>query len=277
MESFDHSTREDNLKAENEFLKMKLMLEHGAKFGSNGSNELPVELENEFLNNIAAFEQQFADQKMIKVFDKIGKPGHFKPVIEIPDNEIDSAWRELRNYLNDFSIDLDVCSPNISTRELYRFTTEELFEHETDDMDLPGWTTNFIYDEFHPDPVYDNTRTATDDCIRSILEQDPFEWTHDFRDKNLRLNEHYPLSIEELKTIVNRFKAAYDNLEVIEIAAINCVVNAKGSYVTGSYMATVSIGDETLELSGHWKVVFELDEVSGYSFINEVSIEGIKF
>jgi len=277
MESFDHLAQEDNLKAENEFLKMKLMLEHGARFGSNGNNELPPELENEFLNNIAAFEQQYADQKMIKVFDKIARPAHFRPVIEIPDSDIDKAWSELRNYLNEYSIDLDVCSSNISTRELYRFTTEELFEHETDDMDLPGWTTNFIYDEFHPDPVYDNTRTAMDDCIRSILQQDPLEWTHDFRDKNLRLNDLYPLTIEELKTIVNRFKAAYDNLDVIEIAAIDCMVNAKDSYVTGSYLATAGISDETLELAGHWKVVFELDEVSGYSFINTISIEGIKF
>jgi len=104
MESFDHLAEEDRLKAENEFLKMKLMLEHGAKFGGNENSELPAELENAFLNNMAAFEKQFEEHKTIKVFDKIGRPEHFKPVNEIPDSEIDKAWSELRDYLNEYGI-----------------------------------------------------------------------------------------------------------------------------------------------------------------------------
>ncbi|MEJ0104654.1 MAG: hypothetical protein WDO19_19750 [Bacteroidota bacterium] len=99
------------------------------------------------------------------MYDKIGKPRHFKPVNEIADDEIGNAWAELKDHLNKFSINLGVCSPNISVRELYRFTTEELFEHEMDDMDLPGWTTNFTYDEFHPDLVYDNSRMVEADLL----------------------------------------------------------------------------------------------------------------
>jgi hypothetical protein len=279
-EDFSHLTGNERIKAENEFLKMKLMLEHGAKFGGNENNELPelpAEIENEFLNNMVAFEKQFEEQKMIRVFDKIGKPRQFKPVKEIPDSDIDKAWIELRDYMNENGIDLDVCSPNISVRELYRFTTEELFEHETDDMDLPGWTTHFIYDEFHPDPVYDNTRTATHDCINYILEKEPLEWMHNFRNEGLRLNEHYPLSIEELKTIVNRFKTAYDNLEINEIAPNNCVVNDKLSSVTGTYSMTATAGTGSFVLSGNWKVVLELNEEFGYWYITEITIEGIRF
>ena len=33
----------------------------------------------------------------------------------------------------------------------YRFITEELFEHETDDMEVEGITKYFNYEEFHPD------------------------------------------------------------------------------------------------------------------------------
>jgi len=277
MESFDHLAEEDRLKAENEFLKMKLMLEHGAKFGGNENSELPAELENAFLNNMAAFEKQFEEHKTIKVFDKIGRPEHFKPVNEIPDSEIDKAWSELRDYLNEYGIDLDVCSPNITVRELYRFTTEELFEHETDDMELPGWSTNFIYDEFHPDPVYDNTRIAIDDCINYILEKEPMEWTHHFRKENLRLNQNYPLAVEEFKNIVNRFKDAYDNLAINEIAANNCIVNAKVSEVTGVYSVTATTGKDTYELSGNWKTILELEEEFGYWNIVEVEIDGINF
>ncbi|MEI9806727.1 MAG: hypothetical protein WDO16_01940 [Bacteroidota bacterium] len=151
MESSDTSPKKIVSKPRTTFLKMKLMLERGASFGGNENNELPPEIENQFLNNVMAFEDHFQDYKMIKVFDKIGRPHHFKPASEIPDDEIKKAWSELQAHLNEHSIDLDVCSPNIPVRELYRFAVEELFEQEMDDMDMPGWTTHFIYDEFHPD------------------------------------------------------------------------------------------------------------------------------
>src|SRR5204863_7360081 len=114
-------------------------------FGIGKDHELPPELENTFLKHVMAFEEQFETAKSVKIFTKIGSPTCFRPAHEIPDTEIDVAWNELRSHLNDHGVDLDVCSPNISNRELYRFTLQELFEHETDDLDMPGWTTNFIY------------------------------------------------------------------------------------------------------------------------------------
>ncbi|HEY6503672.1 MAG TPA: hypothetical protein VIZ28_06860 [Chitinophagaceae bacterium] len=276
-EDFSHLSDEERLKGENDFLKMKLMLEHGAQFGSNENNELPTELENEFLNKVAAFEKQFEAHKTVKVFDKIGRPEHFKPVNDIPDNEINKAWDELRDHLNKYDIDLDVCSSNITVRELYRFTTEELFDHETDDMDLPGWTTNFIYDEFHPDPIYDNTKTATDHCIKYILQKEPLEWIHNFREENLRLNGLFPLLINEFRDIVNRFKMAYDDLEITELSVINCTVKNKSSAVTGTYSVTASIDTNNHMLSGGWKVALEQIEEAGYWHITEVEIEGISF
>ncbi|HMD00913.1 MAG TPA: hypothetical protein VKH37_12205, partial [Ferruginibacter sp.] len=135
-ESVNNPSNDDELKIENDFLKMKLMLEQGAQFGDHyGTSEgLPADIENQFLKNIIEFEKQFAEQKRIKVFEKIGKPSQFRPVNEVPDEEITQAWEGLHDYLREHSIELGVCSPNISSRELYRFTIEELFEYEMDDM-----------------------------------------------------------------------------------------------------------------------------------------------
>lgn len=276
-EEFNHLNEEERLKAENEFLKMKLMLEKGAQFGMSSDQELPAGIENEFLKNMIEYEKQFDEHKTIKVFDKIGRPAHFKPVAEIPDDQIDNAWNELSEYLSQFSIDLSVCSPNISNRELYRFTTEELLDYEMDDMNIPGMMHGFIYDEFHPDPVYDNTRAATDDCINYILQKEPMEWTHHFRKDGLRLNQHFPLTIDQFKSIVNQFKLAYDNLEITEITMPLCVVTEKDSWVTGSYLVTATVSEEILMLMGQWKVIFELDEELGYWYITKVNIDGIAF
>jgi hypothetical protein len=277
MEDFDHLEGDEKLKAENEFMKMKLMLERDASFGTGGEGVLPAETENEFLRNIIEFEKQFEEHKTIKVFDKIGRPAHFKPAAEIPDEEIANAWDYLSDHLDRYGISLGACSPNISKRELYRFTLEELFAYEMDDMNIPGMMHGFIYDEFHPDTVYDNTRAATDDCIKYILQQEPLEWTHHFSDDGLRLNGYYPLSINELKNIVNRFKEAYNSLEINEIEAGNCIIDDKLSTVTGKYAVTATIDTENHLLSGNWKVIFLLDEELGYWYITTIEINGINF
>src|SRR5262245_55228798 len=135
-QEFSNLNEQDELKTENEFLKMKIMLEQGGHFGGPENSELPPEIENQFLNNIVAFEQHIANAKTIKVYDKIGRPTQFRPVNVIPESEIEEAWKDLYEFMCERGIDLAACSPNINARELYRFTTEELFEHETDDMDL---------------------------------------------------------------------------------------------------------------------------------------------
>src|SRR5688572_23727469 len=101
MEEGKEITKKQQLEAENHFLKMKLMLERGAIFGKGDTEQLiPPEVENEFLKHIELFESRCGQIEMIKVFDKIGKPDHFKPVDEIPEQEIEEAWNELFDYLS---------------------------------------------------------------------------------------------------------------------------------------------------------------------------------
>lgn len=278
--NFEHSEEEEeeNLKNENEFLKMKLMLEQGAKFGTmqTGGN-LPPEIENQFLKNIMAFEKQAAEQKMIKVFDKIKRPIQFKPVNEIPDDAIENAWNELDNYLKNYNIELSVCSPNVSNRELYRFTTEELFNHEMNDMNVPGMMTCFTYDEFYPDHIYDNTNIALHDCIECILKKQSFDWMPVLKKENLRINDHYPLSEKEYINIINRFKEAYENIQLQEMNDPVCTIEGNSCYVKGNYDVTLALSSEEIFIHGKWMVEFEFDEEFGFWEIINVQVEGIRF
>jgi hypothetical protein len=274
---FSHFTHDEQWKAENDFLKMKMMLEHGAEFGSVGNSEIPPGIENQFLKSVMEFEKQFENTTYIKVFDKLKRPTHFKPVTEIKDADISSAWSELSDYLSQYGVSLDACSPNISPRELYRFTIEELFEEEVEDISLPGMTQCFIYDIFHPDTVYENTRLAKEECIEYILDKIPMQGTYNFKKENLQLNNYPLLSIDEFTKIVNRFKDAYDNLEIDQIQESVCIVQEKESWVTGVYSITATSGKEVYPLSGKWKVVYEKDDHLEYWYINTVIIEGINF
>ncbi|MBS1748839.1 MAG: hypothetical protein JST63_02930 [Bacteroidetes bacterium] len=278
-DDFSHLSEQERLKTENDFLKMKLMLEHGAKFSENENDQppLPADLENDFLNYVMAFEEQSKNPKYIKVFDRIGRPGFFKPVAEVPDTAIDTEWEKLQDHLYKYHIILDVCSPNISVRELYRFTTEELFNYDMNDMNVPGMMTNFIYDEFHPDAVYDNSRMATNDCIEQILNEMALEFTSFYCEDHLRLNNHFPLTIEQFKGLVQNFKSCYSNLRILKVACVDCTVRNTDSVATGSYSIEASTGMEIITLSGTWEVGMTLNEKFGGWYISTVRIAGIDF
>ncbi|MEO9146296.1 MAG: hypothetical protein ABI237_12150 [Ginsengibacter sp.] len=273
----EESNREENIKTENEFLKMKLMLQQGAKFETrHAQNDFPDEVENEFLNYITAYEKQAAERKTIKVFDRIEQPDHFKPVNEIPDDEINASWEQLVGYLNEYNIDLAVCSPNVNVRELYRFATEELFEYEMNDIFIPGGMTCFTYDEFYPDPIYENTNIALDDCIKCILEKQFFSWMPMLKKENLRINDRYPLSEKEYLTVINCFKDAYEDIKLNEVTNTDYVIEDNNCRVNGKHdIILVSVLEE-INLKGKWFVEFEFDDF-GFWEINPVQVEGINF
>jgi len=137
---------EEDLKFENEFLQAKIQMERGGTFHSEG-NASP-EIENQFLKNIEAFEKAWDHAKQITVYEKLGKP-KFKKLNEISDKEIKNELDSLRKKLGEKGIDV-ASIYQVEDVELYRFITEELFLHETDDMSLPGWVTHYMYEDFHP-------------------------------------------------------------------------------------------------------------------------------
>lgn len=143
----------ENLRIENEILKLKMQAESGAYFNENSNTELPPEIENEFLRHVQQFEKAWKDVKQVKVYDIIGKPD-FTKADELSSPEIGNELKKLFTLLNKHNINLDVLG-KYEPLTIYRFITEELFEHETDDMQMPGMTTNFIYEEFHPNHKMD--------------------------------------------------------------------------------------------------------------------------
>ena len=280
MDEFKNLNDEEKLKAENEFLKMKLMLEQGAHFGGDGETKLPAELENEFLKNVMAFEKQFEERKTIKLFDKIGQPRQFKPVNDIPDSEIDKAWKDLGDYLSEHGINLDVCSPNISARELYRFTIEELFEHEMDDMNLPGWSTNFIYDEFHPDPVYESEKVVKEELFMALFNAKPVDdYFHCLHSEEILINGRLYATSEEVKTAFNLFKSFFKKIKLKELIIERCeVINAERTIVRGKYKAdarAIDDGDKVI-FEGQFSVELSPDEL-GYWNIRNIQIGSINF
>lgn len=269
---FSNLDGEESLKAENEFLKMKLMLERGAQFGSSdGESGISPELENRFLNNIIEFERQADNPVYTTVFDRIGKPDHFQPVAEIPDDKIAQAWDELSEFLEQHGISIDACSPNVTKRELYRFTTEELFKQEITIVDIPGMMTCFIYDEFYPDPIYDNSRMIEQDFFRDIFcKRDLFYDIH-YSSRGFEFNDTQYAERQSYIDRINRFKSVFDEIELEECKVKYCTVNENDCQVKGDYRAIAKTSNSENLFQGNYLI--ELARENDYWHIKKIWIE----
>jgi len=149
-DDFSELNNDERIKAENNFLKLKLMLEKGAILHRQ-EEDLPSEIEHQFLNHVFALEKQMDEHKTITIIEKLGNPTYFKPTNEIPEAGFEQAWEELSQYMQRYGVAVAVFTPNISAKELYRFSIEEIFNQEILDVNHPGLMLYFIYEEFYPD------------------------------------------------------------------------------------------------------------------------------
>ena len=81
---------EENLRMQNDYLKMKMMAESGAIIGGRG--DLPADIENEFLKNILEFEKGNADAKATSIFEILDKP-FFEEEKNLDEDEFQSQFK----------------------------------------------------------------------------------------------------------------------------------------------------------------------------------------
>lgn len=144
--------RNENLQIENEILKLKMMAERGAYFGET-AEDLPPEVEAEFLKNVQLFEDSFENAEEITIYECIGKP-EYKDVNEMTAEEVEDETNRLLELLQSKNIVLDVLG-QYELAVIYKFITDELFLEKVREINIPGFMHHFTYEEFHPNHAMD--------------------------------------------------------------------------------------------------------------------------
>ena len=141
----------ENMKIENEFLKIKMKAQYGdGFFMSEGDESLSPEIENQFLKQIMSFERNFKNAEFISLYEKIGKP-EYKKIEELQQIEIAGELIRLTTIMEKLGIILDINDGPYEDVVIYRFITEELFEQEVEKENfIAGGNWHFIYEEFYP-------------------------------------------------------------------------------------------------------------------------------
>jgi hypothetical protein len=189
----------EELGAENELMKLKMMAEFGGDF--IGSEDIPAEVENHFLKQIMSFHKQHDKSSLTTVYKFIGEP-EYNHVSDMTDKEVKKELKRLFGLMNKNGVSLDVLAET-PEREVYRFITEELFKHEIEEVKMKGWVNHFVYEEFHPNADYD-VRSAVSYCIPAIFNKGQVLFEEHFSE-DLKDSLGLSTDIEDLKEKISAF------------------------------------------------------------------------
>jgi hypothetical protein len=265
---------EENLRMENELLKLKLKAELGGdSFSASG---IDPELENQFLKNVLAFEHNFTGSKPTKVYDLLGKPD-FKKVNDLTDEELEielvgiaelMAKKHIEVYFGD-NVEYD-------SRTQYQFITEELFDHESTFVPMPGMTTYFDYEEFHPNHKKDIKKQA-EEFLAAWVQKDTeacgLELAH-----HAILQDGTQLSKADVVGRIEHifgFSTGFSD-EKHEIFDIGFDLEAGMGHAEGGIKYTVALKTgENVPVGGAFKLYFSLE--GGYWKIVYMILPGFKY
>lgn len=162
---------EENIRLENELLKLKMMAQFGSDFSQGESSNVPPEIMNQFLKNVIQFEENYDSSKEITVGEKLGHPT-FPAIEQLSKAEIKIELDKVLQLLGENNIALDICDGPYDDKVIYDFIINELFQKNIDDM-FGGFngTCHFIYEEFHPNHKADITK-RTKDFFRGYFKMD---------------------------------------------------------------------------------------------------------
>lgn len=245
---------DEKLRQENEILKLRLQAETGAYFSEHSN--MPPEIENQFLKNVLAFEKEHGNAKPVKVYELIGKP-KYRKAEELNEEEMEYEYDKLNQLMNDKNIALDFLA-EYDIETMYRFLTEELFEHET--TLFGGMTTHFTYEEFHPNHRMD-LEEDTMKFLQHWFEQSFDEFSSELgnqfilADRRILKKEEVLQKFEMVFAAFKQFKECQYHIHSIDFDLKNDdegMANTEGAV---RYEA-ITEDDEIVPIEGPFKIYF---------------------
>lgn len=235
---------EEQLRVENEILKLKLKTELGA-LEINVPDDMPPALANAWLNSIYSFEKnQLVNENKKSVFDHLGKP-IFKKTEELSPKEVKAALENLLQLLKDKGLKLEVIckyEPEI----IYNFIVNELFPYEVIHIYEPGAFTVFIYEEFHPNIDYDIRRVTTD-FLWSFFDQRPLNYFNRmYLNDTIHTKNGKTISSDECLLLLTDVQEAYKNRKLHDVEIKEVSFDDKGGKST-SMLTYCLDGKETMK------------------------------
>ncbi len=206
--NLDQLSPKENIQADNALKALNLELNYGAMH-TFISDDCPPEFASQWLDNVTAYEAQYAQADMISVHEFIGAPA-ILPAGTFPKQKIESEIERLTALLEQHCIMTDR-PEHRSPAAYYRFLSEEFMQHQMPNITVPGMMHMFPYIDFYRDaPEYLEGNVG--DFIQDLMGLDrPYSGL--WLSENLRDDLHMITKAQALDRIQN-FRASYQNIEL---------------------------------------------------------------
>jgi len=267
------SDHDDELRASNELLKLKLELEHGMRhYESNG---LSPDLENKWLKYIYDHEELYSQCGRISVYDYIGRPP-FTAIERLERKQVTAELERLLSVMKTNGVQLD-CMYEYDDSVIYRFVTTELFGVEMDNIRMPGLVNHFTYEDFHMNNQYEIERIGTD-LIKSIYNH---EWRAEYDSvwvgAIVKCNgiSH---DFHGFSSLVMGFQQRHSFLEIRELHVNEVSVdelNGHGQMMASLVFLSQLHYGQREQLRGDCVIGFQKDKQSGYWNVVDINMPGI--
>lgn len=267
------SNREDDLRASNEVLKLRLEMEHGMV--SYRSEGLSPELENRWLNYICRHEEQQKNCRRVTVYDYVGRPP-FTALEYLRREQVTAELERLMTAMCSSGVQLD-CICEYDDAVIYKFLTTELFLEEMDDIHMPGLINHFTYEDFHMNNEYELERIGVD-LIKSIYNH---EWRAEYDSiwvgSAVKCNgvDH---DFQGFSSTILGFQQRHEFLEIRDLRVSRVLVDAAGGKgqltASLSYISQLQMSRPQV-LEGSCSIQYEKDAESGHWHIVDINMPGI--
>lgn len=208
----------------NDKKRQELAERYGAAFGE-GDASLPADMEAEWLDYVEEFERQFEDSSRVTVREYLGYP----IVVSLPSiapQFLEAELNQLLEFMYLHGVAVHFLS-DVEDGEAYRFIVDELFEEEIDDIRIPGMTTNFIYEEFHPNDEYD-AKIWAQDFLFSLFGHHREGIEIALCREELYTAGGLPISHDDMMHKINAFFARHPSIVDTQIEPLTCTL--EGDY-----------------------------------------------
>jgi hypothetical protein len=264
---------DDELRASNELLKLRLEREHGMRhYESNG---ISPALENQWLRYICDHEELYRQCGRISVYDYIGRPP-FTAIENLEREQVTAELERLLSVMKSHGIQLD-CMCEYEDRIIYQFVTTELFGIEMDNIQMPGLVNHFTYEDFHMNNQYEIERIGID-LIKSIYNH---EWRPEYDSVwvgTIVKCNGISHDFHNFSSLIMEYQQRHSFLEIRELhiheVSVN-EMNGRGQVVaTLVYLAQEHYGTRQ-QLKGNCVINFQKDVESGYWNVFDMNVPGI--
>ncbi len=275
-EEFKGLPPEDQIRAENAFLSMKLMAEFGAITHVSASDDpSTLQLQNQFLRHVIQFEEDYANTEYVPLGTFLDLRSVFPPLTQIPEDKREQAWKRMLGFLRSRNIDVGCCSPRVKPEELYWFVREELYDVKVPSRPIAGSNTCFIYDEFHPDREYEAASFAQNSCILPVFAVFPLPEDWHFRKGPVWLNQQQLQTPAAYRDAIKKFREQFDHLILEQSTVTKSEPGKSHCLVKGEYSARGIRQDQDIQLRGEWLVTLCEEEGSTGWLISGVGLQGL--